>query len=89
MQEFWVVMVRRVPPDSQDTQSMAPASRVLKIVTTASTLRAVITTVSLTDREVLNFRVSFSASRWNNISDMAITAYVLMFRHPVTGRHIP
>ena len=35
---------------------------------------AVITTVSLTHIEIQNFWVSFSASSWNNLSDMPITA---------------
>ena len=38
----------------------------------------VITTVSLTDRENLNFCVLFSAPRWNNLSDMRITAAYLL-----------
>ena len=33
----------------------------------------VITTAPLTDRENQNFWVSFSASRWNNLSNMPIT----------------
>ena len=37
-------------------------------------LPAVITTVSLTDREIQSCWVKFSASRWNNLSDMPITA---------------
>ena len=32
-----------------------------------------VTTVSLTDREILNFWVQFSAPRWNNLRDMPIT----------------
>ena len=35
--------------------------------------RAVITTVSLTDREIMNFWVYISAPRWNKLNDMPIT----------------
>ena len=42
--------------------------------TTHGLLPALITTESLTDREFLNFRDQFSAPRWNNLSDMPITA---------------
>ena len=37
---------------------------------------SVITTVSLTDRRTQNFWDYLSASRWNNLSDMPITASV-------------
>ena len=45
-----------------------------------------ITPASLTDREIVIFGSNFAASRWNSLSDMAITGAVRSHLEAVVGK---